>query len=125
MLYIAVVRYHRNIAIGSYFVLSAVWVYWILDRQVFFGNPDGDWAVLGFVVLVHVGLGFAVNRWWSLLLPFYFVVIGIPVGYPSTNRGEPLPIWFGLLLAWPAAVALIAIGLGLRKVVERRRAVAT
>jgi hypothetical protein len=111
-------RYQRSIAVVSYFVPSAVWVYWILDRQVFFGNPAGDWAVLGVVGVLHLVVGFGIGRWWALLLPFVLVFLALPLGYPSANRGEPFPIWWGLLFFSPILIALLATGLGVRKLVS-------
>jgi hypothetical protein len=115
MLYIAIVRYKCSIAVAVYFVLLLVWVFWILDRQVFFGEPLGDWIVLSMLLAVHPAAGFAIGRWWALLLPFAVVFASLPLGYPSTNRGEPWPIWWGLLAWAPLAVALLALGVALRR----------
>ena len=115
MLYIAVVRYERSIAVVSYFVLMLVWVFWVLDRQVFFGEPRGDWIVLAALLAAHLAVGFAIGRWWALLLPFVVVFASIPLGHPSTNRGEPWPIWWGLLAWVPLAAAFLALGVGFRR----------
>jgi hypothetical protein len=112
-------RYNQSIAIGSYLVVSAVWVYWLLDRQLFFGSDAAAIALLGTLILVHLVLGFVVVRWWAALLPLVPVILAAPLGYPSANRGEPPPIWLGLLLVWPAAVTLVALGVGARKAAAR------
>jgi hypothetical protein len=122
LLYIAWMRYGRSIAIGSYFVVAAVWVYWFLDRQPFFGSDEAAIVVLGTLVLVHLALGFVVARWWAALLTLVPLLLAAPLGYPSANRGEPLPIWLGLLLVWPLAVTLVALGVGARKASRIRRA---
>jgi peptidoglycan/LPS O-acetylase OafA/YrhL len=113
-------RYRRSIAILAYSVLCAVWVYWDLDQQVFFGKPTAQFFELGVLAGLHVALGIAVARWWALALPILPIVLALPLGYPEANRGEPLPIWFGLLLAAPFAVALIAVGVGGARLVARR-----
>ena len=100
----------------------AVWVYWFLDRQLFFGSDAAAIVVLGTLILVHPALGFAVARWWAALLTLVPVILAAPLGYPSANRGEPPPIWLGLLLVWPAAVALVAFGVGARKAARIWRA---
>jgi hypothetical protein len=121
MLYIAVVRYSQSIAIASYVVVSAVWVYWLLDRQLFFGSDAAAVVVLGTLILVHLALGFVVARWSAVLLPLVPAILAAPLGYPSANRGEPPPIWLGLVLVWPAAVTLVALGVGARKAAARIR----
>jgi hypothetical protein len=113
------VRYRQSIAVVSYLAASAVWVYYLLDRQVFFGNPAGDLAILGAVALVHVGSGYAVGRWWALSLALLPSLMAIPLGYPSTNLGEPLPIWQGLLGWAPVGMVLIAVGVGMRRLGPR------
>jgi hypothetical protein len=125
LLYIALLRYTQSIAVGAYLVASLVWVYWILDRQLFFGSDVAAGIGLGVAATVHLGLGFVLARWWALALPFVPVLLAAPIGYPSANRGEPLPIWLGLLLWAPVAIALVAIGIGARLAIERRRKVAT
>jgi hypothetical protein len=114
-------RYSRSIAIGSYLVVSAVWVYWFLDRQLFFGSDAAAVVVSGTLILVHLALGFVVARWWAALLPLVPVILAAPLGYPAANRGEPLPIWLGLLRVWPVAVTLAALGVGARKAAARIR----
>ena len=120
MLYIAVVRYERSIAVAAYYALMLVWLFWVVDRQVFFGEPVRDTLAAASVLVVQVLAGLAVARWWALLLPVPVVLIAIPLGYPSTNLGEPLPVWFGLLVFSPVALAAIAGGIGGRKIWQRR-----
>jgi hypothetical protein len=109
-----------KIAVALYMALSVVWVYWILDRQLTFGSELADWLMIISVGAVHVALGYATARRWALLLPLFPVLIAVPLGYPSANEGEPLPIWLGLLYFVPFGVALVAIGVGLRRLMERR-----
>jgi hypothetical protein len=114
-------RYTGKIAIVLYVALTSLWIYWVLDRQLFFGNEIAGWSgIVGFG-LVHVALGFAVNRGWALLLPLLAVAIALPAGYPSANQGEPLPLWLGALIWAPVNISLVAIGVGSRRLFERRR----
>jgi hypothetical protein len=114
-------RYSGSIAVASYFALAFVWVYWILDRQLFFGSDAAGVVALALVVIAHLALGWVVKRWWTVLLPFLPVLLAAPLGSPSANRGEPLPLWLGLLLWAPAEVALVAAGFGVQAVCARTR----
>jgi hypothetical protein len=102
----------------AYGIAMLGWV-WILDRQVFFGEPSDDLYVAIGLAIVHVAVGFVVARWWILLLPFVFVFVSIPLGTPTTNSGEPFPIWWSLLAVTPLAIALLASGVGLRSLGRR------
>jgi hypothetical protein len=115
-------RYRRSIAVVSYFALALVWVFWILDRQLFFGSDAAAIVVLGTLVLLHLALGFVVARWWAVLLPLVPVILAAPVGYPSSNRGEAGPLWLLLLFWAPAEVALVAAGMGVDAFASRMRA---
>ena len=91
----------------------------MLDRQLFYGNQTADWLLLALVAGIHVLVGVLAARWWALLLPGLAVVVSVPTGYPSANKGEPLPIWVGLAFFAPIAVALVAIGVGGRLLAVR------
>lgn len=120
MLYIAEMRYAGKIAVVLYLAFLAIFVFWILDKQVLYGSQTGDWPFIAFVALLHIALGFAVARPWALALPLLAIVMALPLGYPSANKGEPLPIWLGLVFYAPLAVAVVAIGIGLRRLREGR-----
>src|SRR5688572_22273286 len=113
-------RYQDKVAVVAYMAFLAVLVYWVLD-QLLFGREVAGWAVLVLLVAVHLALGYAVGRAGALPLPLLAVVMALPLGYPSANKGEPLPIWLGLLFFVPAAIALVAIGIGTRRLRDRRR----
>ena len=114
-------RYRGSIPVGVYLVAGAIWLFWIVDQQVFFGEPMSDVAALSALALVHLLVGLMIGRWWALFLPFIVVFLAIPLGYPDPNRGEPFPVWFGVLFWTPAFLFVIATGVGVRKVCERRR----
>jgi hypothetical protein len=121
VLYIAEMRYTGKIAIGLYLALIVVWIYWVLDRQLFFGNEIAGWLGIIGVGLAHVALGVFVNRGWALFLALLPVAIALPAGYPSANQGEPLPLWLGALIWSPLNMSLVAIGVGARRRYEGRR----
>jgi len=100
---------------------GAIWLFWIVDQQVFFGEPLSDMVALGVVGVVHLLVGLMIGRWWALFLPFVLVFLAIPLGYPDPNRGEPFPVWFGVLFWTPAFLFMIAIGVGVQKVWKRTR----
>ena len=90
-----------------------VWIFWIVDRQVFFGEPLGDLVVVVVVFGTHVLTGLMARSWWVLFLPYSLVLASHPLGYPSTNRGEPIETWQGLVAWSPVLVALLALGVAL------------
>jgi hypothetical protein len=110
-----------KIAIVLYVVLMFVWIFWVLDRQLLFGNEIAGWSGIVGLGLVHIALGFAVNRGWALFLPLLAVAIARPAGYPSANMGEPLPLWLGSLIWAPLNMSLVAIGVGVRRLHAKRR----
>lgn len=107
-------RYRQSIAVVSYLVISAVWVYWLLDKQVSYGNPAADWALLACFAALHVAVGLGTGRWWATVLPLVPLAMALPLGYPADGRGEPLPIWVGLLFWAPVGAFLLALGVGCR-----------
>lgn len=96
-----------------YIGAGLVWVFWILDRQVLFGRDAAAWIGATLLVVLHVGVGLAVGRWRALSLPFAWVALAYPLGYPSANRGEPSILWQALLGLTPIAVMLVALGVAL------------
>jgi hypothetical protein len=115
------VRYKDSVAAGVYLVAGAIWLFWILDQQAFFGEPTGDVVALSVLGLVHFLVGLTIGRWWALFLPFLLVFLAIPLGFPDPNRGEPFPVWFGVLFWTPAFLFVIAAGVAVRKAWERWR----
>jgi hypothetical protein len=115
-------RYTDKIALAFYVALLVVLVYWILDRQLLYGSDFRQWVALVSLAAAHLALGYAIGRAWALPLPLLAVLFALPLGYPAANKGEPLPIWLGLLFFVPPAIALVAIGIGARRRYERRAA---
>jgi len=103
-------RYRYAGVVVAYLALAAVWIYWVLERQLFYGSDAANWIGLVCFGAVNLTAGVLMARWWALLLPVLGVIVALPAGYPDANKGEPLPIWFGLVVLSPVAFALIAVG---------------
>ena len=103
-------RYRSVAVVIGYLALMAVWIYWMLERQLFYGSDTASWVVLACFAAVNLAAGVLLARWWALLLPVLAVTLALPAGYPAANKGEPFPIWFGLAVFSPIAFALIALG---------------
>ena len=121
MLYIAVVRYRRSIAIGSaalYVGLLMVFIayYW---RAVDLDEDVSNWALVA-LLGVQVLAGFAIGRWHALLLLPLLPLLSIPVPVPE-DAYEPFPLWF-VMLAYvgPVAAVLMLAGIGARKLGEKK-----
>jgi hypothetical protein len=118
----------------------------VAAKRSFWGSRTGRTAIaaalyLGFVVLVmalfNAGFSDAVFIWvaatfvlgwimrnpWLALLPFLAVLIAAPFGYADVNEGgDPLPIWFGVLIEAPVLALIALAGCGARAFYERRSA---
>jgi len=108
----------------AYLGLSAVWIYGVLDRGVMENAGSLFWIVLAVVTAAHVAFGFAIRERAAVLLPIAVVLLAIPAGYPESRYSEPGPLWFGQMFLVLFEIPLIAVGLGLRSLVEWRRAAA-
>jgi hypothetical protein len=113
-------RYADKPAVALYIALLFVWVYWVLDKQLFYGSRIAGWITMAVVGLAHFALGFTVGRDWVRFLPLLAVAIALPIGYPSALKGEPWPLWLGLLLWAPVLMLLVASGVALRRRYDRR-----
>jgi hypothetical protein len=49
------------------------------------------------------------------------VLLAVPAGYPDVSQGEPLPIWFGLLLMLAIAIPAVVAGVLATEVAASRR----
>lgn len=108
--------------VAVYLGLMAVYIYWVVERQLFYANETANWLLPAVLGSLHVILGLLLVRWWALALPLLAVVLAVPAGYPDANKGEPLPIPVGLALFSPLAILLVALGVAVA-MASRRRAV--
>ena len=65
----------------------------------------------------HVLVGFAIGRWWAVALAALPVLVAVPAD-AAYYTGEP-PIWLSMLVVGPLLAALIAGGVGVRRLAER------
>lgn len=83
------------------------------------GTDNVELGLLGLaaVVLLHLGCGAAIGRWWAVLLPALVVLIAIP-----SDSDPDVPFWGDYLffLAVPAAL-LLGLGVLAGRIVRRRR----
>ena len=97
-----------------YLALSVVWLYEIVDEGGFEGGDMRVFMILGFVLAVHVAVGWFIREWAALLLPIALVFLAIPAGYPESQFGEPGLVWMGQVFMVVLEIPAIALGLGLR-----------
>src|SRR5918997_5441274 len=71
---------------------------------------DDWWALLALVGVVHLGLGVAVGRWWTLALPVVASIAAFLLG------GAEGLAWLALFAAMPVLGGLTALGVALRRV---------
>jgi peptidoglycan/LPS O-acetylase OafA/YrhL len=98
---------------AAYVVAMAVYVYAIVDPAVTFGSDARAAAVGVGLLAVHVATGWAIGRWWAVLLPALAVPVAVPAGYP--DRGEPelwVPIAF---VVAPLGVCVIGVAVAARR----------
>jgi hypothetical protein len=98
----------------AYLALMSLWVYGVLDT-----TESGAVWLLPLIVFVQVAAGFLVGRWPAVVLPVLVVLISIPAGYPPTEEGEPLPLWFDLGFLALFGIPLVGGGVVMRKVYDR------
>jgi hypothetical protein len=80
-----------------------------------------DWTLLAGLIGLQLALGLATGRWWAVALPLGAILLAIPAGY-GEGVGQEAEIWlyYGYIMAVPGAV-LVAVGVGARKLHDRRR----
>ena len=113
-------RYSRSIAtgsaalyVGSLIVFIAYW--W---HAVESDDDVSKWALVALLAAQFVA-GFAIGRWHALLLLPLLPLLSISVPVPE-DAYEPFPLWF-VMLAYigPVAAALMAAGIGTRKLGDK------
>jgi hypothetical protein len=105
----------------AYLAFSGVWIYGVIDTGVLEGRGVLGWTAVALVALAHVAFGFAIREWAALLLPIALIFLAVPAGYPESDF-EPTPLWISQTFVVIVEIPLIAAGLGLRALAERRRA---
>jgi hypothetical protein len=57
------------------------------ERQLFYGQPEANLALVLILAGVQVGAGLLVGRRWALALPVVAVALAVPAGYPDARLG--------------------------------------
>ncbi len=78
-------------------------------------SPLDTWVSVA-VVVITIGVGFSVGRWWVLLWAgVWFLILLLP---SSSDRSENL-IAFVILMGVPSAVLLLGVGAACRSALSR------
>jgi hypothetical protein len=98
---------------AAYVAAMAFFIYGILDRSVGYGSDAAAWlGIAGFAGL-HLATGWAIGRWWALVLPLLAIPLSIPAGYPE--RTEP-QVWIGITyVGAPAGILMIGLAIAFRR----------
>jgi hypothetical protein len=108
-------------AVAVYAAAIAGFVYGVAEQQRTYGDDVASWTALAALAVLHLAVGFAIGRFWALLLVALAILIALPAGYPDDLRGEPWPIWTTFAFWAPAEAALLLLGVGCRKLGRLRR----
>lgn len=99
-----------------YLAGATAWVYAGL-------NVDATWhqpAVFTAVLIFHGLIGLAIGRWWCIALPMYALLIAVLAGHAGGNPGGDFNTVFDyVLIEAPFAAAALAVGVVVRRIVER------
>ena len=103
----------------AYLAAMTAWIYAVWNAAA---QPRGGLGhAFGIaLVVLHVAAGLAVARWWALVLPALLVPLAVPAGY-GAGLEQDAPIWMHLIREAPFAAVLIGLGVGVRKLLARRR----
>ena len=108
-------RYRSSdLAAVAYLIVMIVWIL-VVDSGRLESSDALGWSALGVVGLTHIVFGFAIGRWWALLLPLATVLLAFPAGFPESRWSEPFPVWFAMAFYAPFEIALLALATGARK----------
>jgi hypothetical protein len=92
---------HPAISAAFHLALGSAFVYGLWNSSVGFGGSTAAVALISVLAVgAQLGAGYAIGRWWALLLPYALVLLAVPAGFPPGGEREPLAIW--LVQAWLA-----------------------
>jgi hypothetical protein len=99
---------------AAYVAAMAVFIYGIVDPSVGYGSDVASGIGIGALALLHLGTGWAIGRWWAVLLPALTIPIALPAGSPERTEPE---IWIGVAyVIAPTGAVLIGLAAALRRV---------
>jgi cytochrome c biogenesis protein CcdA len=114
-------RMQEAVGIAILVVAVSVNVYAIENtsrvNSSFYGGISAALHMIG-----YVGSGVAIGQWWaSLLLPLLAILVALPAGENPSYEGDIHTVAFLYVFLLPIWIALVAIGVGIRKLAERIR----
>jgi hypothetical protein len=89
-----------------------------------YNDPVTEQALTWMIVMAvaSVAFGWIAGLWWAVLLALVGIPLAVPFDYPDHYPfAEPEPVWASALPWTPTSAALILLGVGARKVRDRRR----
>jgi hypothetical protein len=100
---------------ATYLLAMALVSYFVSDTARAGEGFWDSWTFFVLYVAAHAAVGFAIGRWWALLLIPAAAVVAVPAGYPA--QGEvPAATEIVIIATWMLAPAMVS-GIGGRKVV--------
>jgi hypothetical protein len=116
-----------GIAAGIVYLAAAL-AYLIAVDANLEGGQVGEWAYLkghtewlALLAGASLAFGWAAGSWLAALLALSLIPLGMPFDYPESRFGEPFPTFMYAVIVIPPSAALILLGVGARKVRDRRR----
>jgi hypothetical protein len=120
-------RLLAGIAVGIVYLAAALALVLVAnDNGLFpsYNDPLTEQGLPWMIVLAvaSVAFGWIAGLWSAVLLALVSIPLAVPFDYPDHYPfAEPLPVWFSALVWTPISAALILLGVGARKVRDRRR----
>jgi hypothetical protein len=101
----------------AYCVLTLAW-FAILDSGRLDGEESHILASLVAVAFAHLVFGFAIGRWWALMLPAGAIILAVPWGFPETHFEDNFPLFFVQAVYAIPEVFLLAMGVTIGKLMR-------
>jgi hypothetical protein len=67
------------------------------------------------LAFVHLVFGYAIGRWWALMLPAAAIILALPWGFPETRFEDNFPLFFIQVFYAIPEVVLLGTGVTIRK----------
>jgi hypothetical protein len=104
----------RPFVVAAAYVAAMAFFIWVIaDRSVGYGSDVADWLGIAALTALHLATGWAIGRWWAVLLPLLAIPLSVPAGYPA--RTEP-QLWIGIAyVVVPAGMVLMGLAVMFRR----------
>jgi hypothetical protein len=79
-------------------------------------------AILVVAIFMQPLTGYAIGRYWALVLPYAIALLAVPAGYEAAaaDEREPLPIWWVAGIAAHGAALLMVPAIVVKRIREGR-----